>query len=98
MTTKTKSKKRICLRCGADEGQEGGCSGWGKSYGRHLFLKSKKPRSWKGWAVVASFEEGVFLDEDRQFLIYLTERIAQRANLGMDEHIVPVIVSEIKKK
>jgi len=27
----------ICLRCGANKGENGGCSFWGKSWKRHIY-------------------------------------------------------------
>ncbi len=30
---------KICVRCGADRGEGGGCSAWGKHYNRHFYNK-----------------------------------------------------------
>lgn len=30
-------KHLICLRCGANKGEKGGCSSWGKSWKRHIY-------------------------------------------------------------
>lgn len=42
--------KRICLRCGVEEGKKIPCNVFGKNYNKHLYMKHKKQKVyWAGF-------------------------------------------------
>ena len=64
----------------------------------------KKQETIKAWAIMPSFpdneelERYPFLTENRQFMIYLTKKAAEKDNELMDEVVIPceIILKKIK--
>ena len=54
-----------------------------------------KQKTIKGWAIMPSFmdneelESFPFLTENKQFMVYITKKDAEKDNEGMDESIEP---------